>query len=1401
MQHPSISFPAIHAHGGSQTHSFETLCCELARREWPHPSTYRRIHGAGGDGGVECLAILPNGTVIGLQAKFVFDIDGLLKQAGESLQTALSVHPTLTTYIVCFPFDLTGKTKRKGKSQTEKFDEWVTDAVAQAKAAGKTLQIEAWPAAKLQSLLLTHDVSGGMREFFFGSLVLHQQWFTDHIASTTRSAGPRYTPSLNVRTNLWDWFASFGDVEHWRRRLAELRKECRDALRHYETNITHGGSGGMVPPWPAALAQLGRTGLDTCKQLLATIDEVSATPSSGRYDDVLKSLNESDRLLADLDAQLTADFKAQHGNDSDTESFRRFQREYMVSFPAGNVDAVRETRSAFNAVRDWLTSPSGALFCRAVFVLSGAGGSGKTHGICDVATRRLSAGALTCVVFGHQFNGQPAFWTRLAEALGFPPTMSKDTLLDALAAAGNMSGRPLILCIDALNETNPRTYWHTWLSALVHEIEKRPALKLCVTCRTSFVATCLPAPHASQAIEHDGFAGIEREACNAFFAHYGLEAPLLPVLQPELANPLYLKLVCETLRLKGLRSLPQGWVGLAPVIRAFLAEKEQAFALEKGVAVGAGIVSGSLLAVASAIATAGGVSVTWSDAHAAITTRLPHASSLGVIEWLVHAELLLEDGPGNVIGGQSMLRPAFERFGDFLIASELLSNVAGENFSDAFRADKTLQSMCSAPQLHTGVLQALAVLVSERPGIELPYLVDQSVYKEVLKISIGALVWRDPATFTSATTALVEDSLFKNTWPTLDALIAVSTHTSSIDAHWLTSFLNRLGLVNRDSVLAPYLHQARNKTGIARRLITASDDINLEKIDEATAERWIIVLVWFTASADRRIKDEATRAAVSLCRAKPLLAVTLVGTFLRHDDDEVRERMLLVVYTGLLLARDCAVLRAVSAELLGAYQATPDAFEHALIRDHIRCVAELARELGCLDAGLDPELPTKPRASGWQIVLPTDAQMSAREKQSKAMALVIRSATHDDFNHYTIRCLSPWMNKHMNADAICKWVIAHVAEELELASTTNCDPFDVSIAHKDGGGRSKPAWAERVGKKYQWIALFRLSSKLHDHFEREKDSWTPAPQRTPLILQEERKLDPTLTRPTEPERAAKDCWWLPSEMDLTPTQSMDIHQWQQRTDDVVTLEKLLGPTTHDGQRWVPLTMNVQLSEYSDERPAGQPYRSQWHWVQAFLVSIDTFDRTIAALDGRNFFGGWLPDGGKWLHTFVGEYPWATACNTEPDSYLGVDRGVRDTALKFQCATNQVVAEWEYDATLSSSIYVQVPAKQLAARHHWNGTNAFLEQTGRIVYLAPTIGHGGPSTLLADVDALLPILDRLGFRLFWTLMGHKNLLGDSATRTADNCWSQLAILELDGKITIRPVAFFDDEQRSAGPRNL
>src|SRR6185369_14936765 len=119
--------------------------------------------------------------------------------------------------------------------------------------------------------------------------------------------------------------------------------------------------------------------------------------------------------------------------------------------------------------------------------------------------------------------------------------------------------------------------------------------------------------------------------------------------------------------------------------------------------------------------------------------------------------------------------------------------------------------------------QALSILIPERVNHELPNLIqNQSVRQAVLKLTIRALPWRTPASFTPSTGDLAREAFAKDGWEPMDTLLAVSAHPSALDACWLSDFLASFQIARRDAVWCGYLHKRYEENGIVKRIIDAT---------------------------------------------------------------------------------------------------------------------------------------------------------------------------------------------------------------------------------------------------------------------------------------------------------------------------------------------------------------------------------------------------------------------------------------------------------------------------------------------------------------------------------------------------------------------------------------------------
>ena len=653
-------------------------------------------------------------------------------------------------------------------------------------------------------------------------------------------------------------------------------------------------------------------------------------------------------------------------------------------------------------------------------------------------------------------------------------------------AAGQASGSPLLLCIDAINETKPLSYWRNYLMPVLQATSSRQFLRVCIVCRTPYAPTCLPEQNMLYRVEHRGFSGHERDACRAYCEHYGLQPPALPILQPEMGNPLYLRLVCATARSQGLQSLPTDWSGSIRAIDAFLDEKEKRFAERHEVPSRANIMRQTLMALVNHLVTSAATDVKWSSATDTILECVAGMNREQVtrnLEWLVGEGLLIDDAPPKpypeVAGA---LRPAFERLGDFLIADAVVPRESTDAPEELTPWIGTIEGI----RRHSGMLGVLSALLPERKEIELPDLTDDADRSNaLLELTVDSLPSRSESAFTERSEVLVRRALGLPdlSFRTMEALVSTAWRRSPLDVHWLDDLLRSKALAERDAYWCAFLHESFSKGRAVAELIKTAQEPQLTELDAPIAERWVELLLWFTAAADRRVKDGATRAAVAVLAGQPTILPTLVATMLDIDDDAVQERLLLVAYGVLLKTRHLKTVRSVAGMLHDHYTGDPSAFSNALIRDHIRAICELAAHLGALPDSIGPNFASERKRGAWPLPLPSDQDV---EEWSQSVGFG-PDRFGSDFFIYSMSSMERWEGG-MSREDMAKWMLQTIVQDFRFIGS-GCEDYDRRMLHDHGGGRGKPVWAERIGKKYMWNAMHQLASRLHDNVVPEYGDW------------------------------------------------------------------------------------------------------------------------------------------------------------------------------------------------------------------------------------------------------------------------------------------------------------------------
>ena len=1323
---------------------------------------------------MECLWTLPSGEKWGWQAKFVFDIRGALRQLRESFERAIDVHPELSRFIACLPFTLSAaRGPRGGQSQVDKFEAFRRRAEHDASVIGTTVRVELWDESALSEHLLAIDAEGGRRRYWFDASALSHCWFREHLDQARVLAGPRYTPGMHHGHSLDEVFAALGGLDEWGERVEEWTTKLAEARAQWSRSLASSPDP-AVPPFPDAIRPAGSILMRALESVSDTLRVVGGVEDALLLELVNEAHLATERCVSDLETKLDENH---HKGASHSAQFRQQSAELMVSFPAAHLDRGREILALLDDFGTWLGSAAPRAARKACLLVTGPAGIGKTHGVCDAANSRHQRNLPSVVLFGHRLRAGAPLWSQIRDQLGLGTGgWTKRALFDALDTAGQTAGKPLIVFVDALNESEPRSLWSDELPLLVSEVRARPHLRLCVTCRSAYLDQVLPSDCALPRFEHQGFAGQEFDACSAFFEHHGLEPPVGPLLHPEFANPLFLKLVCQAMVARGERRLPVGWTGIQQVLKTLLAIRDEELA-KRHPGIDSHVASRAMVAFASELDQRRVRHLSLSDADAVLSNVLPESrrAEVPLLDTLEGADLLIRV-PGlpkahSFAPSEDHISIAFDRLRDHLLAHAAAeSSPTDEGLSDAVRV------RIAAAAEDPGVAAALSLLVPEVHRAELLDLIDDDERRAwVLGPWLDALSWRACESITERTAELLWQGLRStdHVESALDALVSLAVRPGhALDAHWLHHTLARLPMPDRDAVWCRYLHDAFDRQdGSASspvvRLLQSAWSEGVDGVSRDVLYGWLTALSWFFAAADRRVRDRATKAAVRISEARPSIWIDLLNSFLDVDDDYVVERAVAAAYGALLRSRDETALRGTAAVL--ARRLFADGARHrpnALLRDHARCIGELAHQCNALPPELELQTFLPPYDSDWPLAVPTEADLekygSRESRQRHPRLLESCTDTHmGDFAIYTVaRALSGYTHG-LPLDGARRWIFRHV---LDMGySPERFAVYDYEMLRVYGGGRGRPTWADRIGKKYQLIALAQLVGHVRDHIPWRGADWDSPTLEDALQGERLRDIDPSLlARDAEPDTT--DAWWVATRPDFEATANTGNVDWVGRDDfpdPKVLLQPVSDPKRPD-QKWRLLNGLFRWYDRNDS-DWDTPRREVWIWLHGYLLPRRFQRRCWERLRRADFWGRWMPAG--WEDEscgFVGEYPCGTVFRQrrESDDY-------RDPKMPFplEPVCNIINSSFEEDAWQRGVIHVHLPSREFVrwTGTRWDGVASFIDPESRALFTDPALASPGPGCLLADDARLRSTLKEHDQIIVWSYMAERRIVSSSFRR--------------------------------------
>jgi hypothetical protein len=1457
----------------------------LARSETPESARF--IRKASPDGGVECFCVLEDADEWGWQAKYFTAALRATqwKQLDDSVKSALETHPHLTRYYVCVPRD-----RSDGRRQgiTTEMQRWAAHAAkweGWASEQGMTVEFIWWGSSELIERL-SKEQHAGRFEFWFGDdRRFGQDWFKNRLAEARQAAGPRYTPEIHVDLPIarkLEMFARTGSAMDSIRSLAkDVRRAFATIGPYYEKQDRINQDFGL-----AELRQASDKILEAFRQLdyaptgplelpgiVKEIDRATCL-----VDKSLDALKEIERTSGEADTR-SEDRPAYRSNPIDNW---RSHLQYLQRELRGLRETLEKSRGFAN---------------RSLMIVKGEAGTGKTHLLCDFARRRVHAGLPTVILLGQRFTTTEEPWKQASTHLDLN-NMSADRFVGALEAAAQASKARALLIIDALNEGHGIDVWPEHLAPLLSRLRRSNWVSVLLSVRSTYQDAVIPEQVRESAvlIEHHGFSDREYDAARQFFAHYGLEFPSAPILHPEFSKPLFLKTICEALSGTEEKRLPRGLQGVSTIFDLYLNAINRRVAQRIDYDLDDNLVRDALELFAIRLLDVDSHFLLRPEAKKVVDSVLPNRGySDSLFGALVSEGVLLQDANWvDPAAGDEIVHITYQRFADHIIADYLLrTHLDSGNPAAAFAEGGGL-AFVQESWRWSGLLEALCIQVPERCGQELltlaPLLGD---HPNIGRAFLQSIVWRDVRAFSDDTLAVLNDVLHRETYASdvFGTLLTVSTIPGHhFNAECLDRNLRQHAMPDRDAGWSRYLHYANGDEGPVDRLLdwaTGLQPSNRDDLDSDVVDLSAIALTWMLTTANRFVRDHATKGLVALLTGRLEATVKLIERFRDVDDPYVVERVYGVAYGVVMRCHDPDSVGRLATVVYESVFASGEASPHILLRDYARGVIERAIHLGAA-INLDEDLIQPPYRSTWPQI-PSEQEIEAltphwdddtltRWDPEHSRNRIRFSVTYDDFASYVIgtnfhesdwlsveRDDKPWRSptermaaleaslsrseqmalsllraaegdvpqrilrfdpdggdrswtymasggsgveaterEYAEAQArvevvrdqfVTSLTAEHATEYLSIRETRSGDEprLDLSIVQRyvlwrvfdlgwtverfgefDGMvgfsyGRNADK-AERIGKKYQWIAYHEALAYISDHYqyrERYRHDESTHEYRGPWQIHR-RDIDPSCAPSVaavgDMSEAGQHPWWEGSTYSDWREHLSD-RDWLGQSADFPDPKGIVRVVkNHDSSRWVnALAMPV----WRQPVPPGQE-RSDVGWREVWLHATGYF---IQADDASSFLD-WLrtvdpsdgsmrdPPGGHTL--FVGEHGWSPAftdtLGLSAGTYVPESRGgiicpteVRAAAFEYHTRCEDYDCSTEQDRT----ILMAHPEFIEAVGLRWSGHGTeFVDGQGRVAAYDPTAEQGGSPALLLREDLLADYLEQTGSALVWWVVGEK-----------------------------------------------
>ena len=1115
--------------------------------------------------------------------------------------------------------------------------------------------------------VLNHPVVSS--QYFYHHGITHD-WFCEHLQLSLESLGPRYNDQFNVHTkteNYVDLFCqSKGAIARINQRKVDAIEEIRENRRRYSI------CGDFVDRICSAIGSLEDVGFDNILHCLTWESYISEMFS-----------NE----IAEADKEIEVKKAIYSGGQIDETGLHEM---------AHNIARLRYIANIPSLLCFSETEKN--LLQQKIFILQGEAGTGKSQLFANAAQKIIHTQNCALLLLGHTYLSDDQIANQILSQLGC--NLNIDDFFDVLEGIGETGHHCVVVFIDAINESGNKDVWRVGLIQLINKINKLNHVRLAVSVRTGYEALVFDEA-VQQKIEkqeitvltHTGFQKESLEATKAFLDHYKIPFSPSFLFQHELTNPLFLTLFCKTysgqdfdvgtlfgeiIRRADMEAQKAvGWPCSSVVLEHLINELAEYFLSQNTRSINKkdlleldfwntyGLTSNKTLFLSALVSTGLFIISVYNRTEV-------YFLAYNLLEDFVCAKLIVE------------------RHSD----KESLKKYLSQNLLEIKEGKIT-------NYLRRDIFAVICGFYAEKYNEDLIDIIDSlsdSADKQyIIESYFESFLWRKSS-------AVDRDAFMQflrqypvggeNVWRVFIESSTKPNHP--LNAEFLHITLMEKTLSHRDFLWTMYINELDDEGDRLFQLVEFfNKGNNFNDIDDNTTWLLLILFSWLLTSSNRFLRDKTSKAMIEILKINFQLCRPLLELFECVDDPYVIQRLYGVVFGACMkrIQKHEAEFRALSEYVFNTIFDQDMVYPDILLRDYARLIVERwVYEFSC-DSEITIDI-TKARPPYRSCLIPVvEKEDYSQEGIAKsgfyhvAMSMcpdrIPNPGMYGDFGRYVFQAAATDF-ENIDMENLYHYAMQFIRDELgyddELFGS-----YDTSLMRYQYS-RHDTKKVERIGKKYQWIAMYNILARISDtHLLKEWDSvphlfegaWAPYV----------RDFDPTLNcnflLPLELPHFDLSITQIDEFIEVTSENKSEIEAWTNIDCEFFSAHDLKLVIQDDsGQFWILLTQyeNVENQQRRDAHAIGFTSGAQelWSMSHGYFVTQNEFEDIKRDLETKSFLGRWFPEGEEVYQLFNRECAWAPSCESLlSDSWLDYESETGETVIikhtglfpKFMRSTN------------------------------------------------------------------------------------------------------------------------------------